>query len=356
MRVIISPSLIAVALLSAAVPQFAHAQAVPGEAATPPALPTGRDGLIRVDYDPATRSITCVIGPVRLTPRSPYVRIPVQMASMPIDGWLHGFRVGMKDASGMPLPAGLLHHVTFIDPDERELFAPVARRIFAAGPDTDGGNLPGLIGYPVLAHDRFLIAATFESPPDGEIGEAYLHVEFSYSQEGERLIEPRNVYPFHLDVMGFAGNRTFQVPPGRSVRSWQGSPAVEGRVVALGGHVHDFATRLQLVDVTDGRVLWDVRPSTDREGRAARVPVSEMWWGLGRRIAPDHVYRIVVEYDNPLDVAAPGGGMAEIGGIILVEKGIAWPALDPTDPTYVQDLEETLAGPDRPADALPLAP
>jgi hypothetical protein len=342
--------------MSTMAPRCAQAQAVPGEAGRPPALPTYRDELIRVAHDTAARSITCVIGPVRLTPRTPYVRIPVQMASMPIDGWLHGFRVGMKDAAGMPLPAGLLHHVTFIDPDARELFAPVARRIFAAGRDTDGGDLPGLIGYPVLASDRFLIAATFESPPDEEIGEAYLHVEFSYSQEGESLIEPRNVYPFHLDVMGFVGSRTFQVPPGRSMRSWQGSPAVEGRILALGGHVHDFATRLQLLDVTDGKLLWDVRPSADRDGRVAGVPIHEFWWSLGRRITPDHVYRIVVEYDNPMDDAAPGGGMAEIGGIIVLKKGIAWPALDPTDPAYVQDLEETLAAPDRPADALLLAP
>lgn len=355
-RVAILPALIAMALVATPAPPSAHAQAVPSESATPPALPTGRDGLIRVAHDPAARSITCVIGPVRLTPRTPYVRIPVQMASLPIDGWLHGFRVGMKDAAGMPLPVGLLHHVTFIDPDDRELFAPVARRIFAAGPDTDGGDLPGLIGYPVLAHDRFLVAATFESPPDEEVAEAFLHVEFTYSQEGERLIEPRNVYPFHLDVMGFTGNRAFQVPPGRSMRAWQGSPAVEGRVLALGGHVHDFATRLRLVDVTDGKVLWDVRPAADREGRTAGIPIHEMWWGLGRRITPDHLYRIVVEYDNPLDVPAPGGGMAEIGGIILVQKGIAWPALDPTDPVYVRDLEETLAAPDRPADALVRAP
>jgi hypothetical protein len=196
----------------------------------------------------------------------------------------------------------------------------------------------------------------FESPPDEEVAEAFLHVEFSYSQEGERLIEPRNVYPFHLDVMGFTGNRIFRVPPGRSMRSWQGSPAVEGRVLALGGHVHDFATRLQLVDVTDGKVLWDVRPAADRDGRTTGIPTREMWWGFGRRITPEHVYRIVVEYDNPLDIAAPGGGMAEIGGVVLVEKGIAWPALEPTDPAYVRDLEETLAAPDRPADALVLAP
>lgn len=352
----LAPALAAVALLAIAGPPTVLGQAVPRETAAPPELPTGRDGLVRIVHDPAARSLSFVIGPVRLMPGTPYVRLPVQMTSMPIDGWLHGFQVAMKDAEGLPLPGGRLHHVNFIDPDDRELFSPVARRVFAAGSHTRGVDLPGVIGYPVQLSDRLLIAAVFESPPEEEIAEAYLHVEFSYSQEGESLIEPRNVYPFHLDVMGFVGTRAFRVPPGRSMRSWQGSPAVEGRVLALGGHVHDFATRLRLVDVTTGAVLWDVRPSTDRDGRLAGLPVGEMWWGLGKRIAPDHVYRITVEYDNPLDVAAPEGGMGEIGGIILVRKGIAWPALDPTDPAYVRDLEETLAAPDRPAGALLLAP
>ena len=71
-----------------------------------------------------------------------------------------------------------------------------------------------------------------------------------------------------------------------------------------------------------------------------------MWWWLGKHVYPDRVYRIEVEYDNPLDIPAPSGGMGEIGGIILVEKGIAWPRLESTDPLYAADLENTLTAPE----------
>ncbi|MEJ2482269.1 MAG: hypothetical protein P8049_03895 [Gemmatimonadota bacterium] len=348
-RLLTLASILATSTLLFGAAPAARAQQTRSPTAAPPELPVGRDDLIRVERDPAAHTIEYVIGPVRLRPETPSVRIPVQMTSIPIDGWLQGFRVTVRDGEGSLLPSGLLGHVTFIDPDERELFSPVARRVFAAADDVLRGAVPGLIGYPVEAGDRLLVSAVFRSPEGEGNGEeesrdAFLHVIFTYSLEGENLIEPRNVYPFHLDVMGFVGDRTFVVPPGRSMRAWQGSPAVEGRVLALGGHVHDFATRLRLLDVTTGEVLWDVAPESSRDGRVDGIPIHEMWWGLGRPITTEHVYRIEVEYDNPLSLPSPGGGRGEIGGIILVEKGIAWPKLNPGDPDYAEDLANVLAG------------
>ena len=142
--------------------------------------------------------------------------------------------------------------------------------------------------------------------------------------------------------MGFVGEKDFVVPPGRSKRAWQGSPAVEGRILGIGGHTGDYATRLRLVNVTSGAVLWDISPILDDEGRLREIPRSEMWRSLGTRIFTDQVYRIEVEYDNPLDMPAPGGGMGQIGGVILVAKGIAWPHLEPTNPSYAADLESTI--------------
>jgi hypothetical protein len=295
----------------------------------------------------AERIIEYVIGPVELDSGQSQLRTPIQMVEMPIAGWFHGFDVSMKDADGNRIPIETLQHVNFIDPDQRELFAPVARRVMAAGTETSRQTLPTLIGYPVQPGDRLLIAAVFANPTGADISEAYLHVEFNYSLEGENLIEPRNVYPFQLDVMGFVGEKDFVVPPGRSKRAWQGSPAVEGRILGIGGHTGDFATRLRLVNVTSGAVLWDVSPNLDSKGRLEAIPRSEMWWGLGTGIFTDQVYRIEVEYDNPLDVPLPGGGMGEIGGVILVAKGIAWPDLESTDPSYAADLENTLTAPRR---------
>ena len=343
-------------LIGLIVPAGAPGQTVPSaDAVEPPALPTGRDELIRIADRPDERIIEYVIGPVELEAGTSPLRTPIQMAGMPIDGWLHGFDISMRDADGNRIPMETLHHVNFIDPDQRELFSPVARRLLAAGRETARQRQPGLFGYPVQPGDRFLIAAMFSNPTEADYPEAYLHVAFDYSLEGEKLIEPRNIYPFNLDVMGHAGVKQFVVPPGRSKRAWQGIPAVAGRILAIGGHVNDFARRLRLVDVTNGTVVWEVRPVLDRAGHLEEVPRKEMWWWLGKHIYPDRVYRIEAEYDNPLDGPAPDGGMGKIGGVILVEKGIAWPMLEPTDPKYAADLENTLTAPER-TDAAQQAP
>jgi hypothetical protein len=336
------------AFLGLASPTVAAGQATPtSEAVKPPALPIGRNELVRVVDRAGERVIEYVIGPMELDSGIPHLRTPIQMVELTIAGWFHGFDVSMKDGEGNRIPIETLQHVNFIDPGQRELFSPVARRVMAAGAETSRQTLPTLIGYPVQPGDHFLITAVFANPTGADIPAAYLHVEFNYSLEGENLIEPRNVYPFQLDVMGFVGEKNFVVPPGRSMRSWQGSPAVEGRILGLGGHTGDFATRLRLVNVTSGAVLWDVSPILDADGHLEAIPRSERWWGLGTRIFTDQVYRIEVEYDNPLDVPVPGGGRGEIGGVILVAKGIAWPRLEPTNPSYAADLENTLTAPRR---------
>jgi hypothetical protein len=308
----------------------------------PPSLPARQNDLVRVVDRAGERIIEFVIGPVALDSGMSPLRTPIQMVEVPIAGWFHGFDVSMKDADGNRLPIETLRHVNFIDPDQRELFSPVARRVMAAATETSRQILPTLIGYPVQPGDRYLITAVFANPTGPDIPAGYLHVEFNYSLEGEKLIEPRNVYPFQLDVMGFVGEKDFVVPPGRSKRAWQGSPAVEGRILGIGGHTGDYATRLRLVNVTSGAVLWDISPILDDEGRLREIPRSEMWRSLGTRIFTDQVYRIEVEYDNPLDMPAPGGGMGQIGGVILVAKGIAWPHLEPTNPSYAADLESTI--------------
>jgi hypothetical protein len=326
----------------------ARAQITPAEApAEAPALPVGPSDLVEVDDDPDARHVDLLIGPVELRSGMPQLRLPIQMATLPVDGWLHGFRVTMEDAAGAAIPMEILHHVNLIDPDERGLFSPIARRVLAAGRETSEQQLPRLIGYPVQQGDRVMISAMFANPTVTDVPDAYLRVRLFYSLEGDGVFEPRNVYPFYLDAMGPVGPKSFAVPPGRSTRAWEGSPAVPGRVLGIGGHLHDYASLLRLVDATTGTVLWEVTPEKDEEGRVTGVPSTEFLWQLGKEVHPEHLYRIEVVYDNPLDVPAPDGGMGEIGGVILVDKDVAWPAFDGASPVYVADLVNTLTAPER---------
>jgi hypothetical protein len=241
----------------------------------------------------------------------------------------------------------LLHHVNFIDPDARGLFSPIARRVIAAGRETAKQSLPGILGYPVEKGDRMLISAMFANPTGTDYPEAYLHVRLKYSREGDGWFEPRDVFPFYLDVMGPVGPKGFAVPPGHTVRSWEGSPAVDGRILGIGGHLHDYATKLRLMDVTSGRTIWETGPEENADGRVTGVPSKTFLLRLGKKIYADHVYRIEVEYDNPMDHAAPDGGMGAIGGVVWVGKDTRWPEFDRHDAAYVEDLRQTLTAPER---------
>lgn len=315
--------------------------------ADPPPLPLHRNELVEVRTLADERTVEFVIGPVALEAGMEHLRLPIQMAEFPVDGWMHGFEMEMVDGAGEPIPSELLHHVNFIDPDKRELFFPIARRVMAAGRETSTERLPGVIGYPMADGDRMLISAMFANSLERDFDDAHLVVRFFYSTESDGLIQPRDIFPFYLDVMGPLGAKDFPLPPGRTVKAWEGKPAVDGRILGIGGHVHDYATRLALIDVTDGKTLWEVEPEGTPGGHITGVPSDRFLWSLGKKIHADHVYRIEVEYHNPLDEPAPDGGMGAIGGAVWVGKDVRWPEFDRTNEMYLGDLENTLTAPDR---------
>ncbi len=319
----------------------------PAGAQTPPSLPEGRSELVQIIDHPEDRVLELVVGPAELSTEGHHVRLPVQLVELPFEGWLHGFEWEITDPRGQKLPDELLHHINLIDPDQRELFSPIARRVMAAGRETTKQELPRLLGYPVESGARVLVSAMFARPTGRDYKEVYLHVHLSYSREGDGLVRPREVYPFYLDVMGPVGRKSFPIPPGGTVRSWTGSPAVDGRILAIGAHLHDYALFIRLEDVTEGRVVWETKPNRDPDGHVLSVPTGHLWWRGGVKIYKDHEYRIVVEYENATDRYDPEPGMGEIGGLILASGGAEWPVFDRHHPTYVADLTNTLEAPQK---------
>lgn len=311
-----------------------------------PQVPAGGD-IVRVENRPDERFVDFVIGPLDLPADMGHLRPPVQVAEIPVDGWLQGFEVTMEAAGGGALPMDLLHHVNFIDPDKRDVFASIARRVIAAGRETSEKKLPALLGYPIEAGDRMIISSMFANPTGTDFAEAYLRVRIFYSLEEDGFMQPRDVYPFYLDVMGPVGAKDFAVPPGKTVRAYEASPAIEGRILGIGGHLHDYATVLRLEDVTEGKVLWEAEPEYNSEGRLTGVSESLLLMSGGVKVTPDHTYRIYVEYENPMAHPTPDGGMGAIGGVIWASKDVVWPELRRDDPIYVADLINTLEAPEK---------
>jgi hypothetical protein len=158
----------------------------------------------------------------------------------------------------------------------------------------------------------------------------------------ERLVRPIRIFPFYLDVMPPAGIHEYDLPPGHSEKSWEGRPAVSGRILGAGGHVHKYATSLKLEDLTAAKLLYETKPILDANGNVTRMPQDNFISRFGIPIDADHTYRLTVIYENPEPDTIPGGGMGALGGVMLTASGQEWPTIDPRNPEYLKDRAVTL--------------
>ena len=305
-----------------------------------------QDAFLSLKNDAAAGELIFEIGPLHLEANAAHGGVTqpkAQGVALPFSGFLHGFSTEMIDAEGNPIPATLLHHVNVIAPQRRELFSQIMQRVAAAGAETDAVRLPKVIGYPFEEGDSLLFTAMFHNPTATDYHNVRLRVRMPYSRD--RAWYPRWVIqPFYIDVMPPAGFHAYDLPPGRSEKSWEGKPAVAGRVLRIGGHMHRYGVALRLEDVTANKLLWEAVPEFDEEGNVKHVPRKSFLWRGGLELRPDHTYRLTAIYDNPTGQTISGGGMGTLGGVIVPVNRQAWPVIDRTHEDYLADLKVTHEG------------
>jgi hypothetical protein len=259
---------------------------------------------------------------------------------VPRSGVLHGVAMELVDGEGRALPRSILHHVNVIRPGRRELFLPVAQRLFAAGKETGDVRFPPfLAGFPVEEGELWEVLAMLHNPTDRLLEGVEVRIHFPYRAPG-KVFPLLELHPFHLDVAFPAGDKSFDLPPGTHAWSWEGSPAVGGRVLGVSAHLHEKALWIQLEDATAGKVLWEGRPVMGPDGGVAAVPVGSFLLRRGLRLRADRRYRVTVLYENPSERVVPRGGMGVVGGVLVIPRRVRWPAADPADPLFRVDREQ----------------
>lgn len=304
-------------------------------AAAAPALAQQAPGL-RIRDDAARKEMVLEVGPVDLPADGGHRQLPAFHAPIPVDGWLHGYTIEMVDAQGREVPRRTLHHVNVISPERRELFSQIMLRVAAAGQETGATMLPRLMGLRVRPGQQLIVTAMLHNPTEREFRGVSLRMRFPYTAS-RALVKPLSVLPFYLDVMPPASLHSWDLPAGRSSKSWEGRPAVAGRIVGVGGHLHKYGTALRLEDVTAGRVIWEGKPVLDAQGEIVGMPTKKFIWSLGVPVSPDHVYRLTAFYDNPTGQVIPSGAMGALGGVILPSDERRWPGVDRNHPELKLD-------------------
>lgn len=311
-------------------------------------LPVGgqNEPVLSVRNNAEQQELIFELGPLHLEANADHGGVTqprAQGVALPIQGYLHGFTTEMIDASGRTIPSVLLHHVNIIAPQRRELFSHIMQRVGAAGSETGPVLVPRVIGYPVAAGDSLVFTAMFHNPTSETYHNARLRIRMRYT--ADRTWHPRlAVQPFYMDVMPPAGVHAYDLPPGRSERSWEGRPAVDGRIVVLGGHLHKYGVALRLENVTEGKVIFETAPELDAEGNVVGMPKKYFIRQMGIPLRVAHTYRLTAIYDNPTGRTLVGGGMGALGGVMVPDIRQVWPAIDRTHPDYLLDLRLTYEG------------
>lgn len=267
---------------------------------------------------------------------------PVEALTMPIHGYLRGFDYEVVDGDGNLLPREIVHHFNIIDPDHKELFLPISQRLLAAGKETGRQMMPRLLmGVPVYLGQRLVVATMLHNPTGVEYHDVSLRIKLAYTKVGRPwpLFE---VYPFQMDVAFPAGDKSFDLPPGKSSKSWEGKPSMDGRIMVIGSHLHDMATHIVMEDVTTGDTLWTGYPVVADDGELSGVTIGHVYRKLGIKISREHTYRITVFYDNQSGETLVDGGMGVVAGVFMPSRGGAWPRADVDDPLYALDREHYL--------------
>jgi hypothetical protein len=263
---------------------------------------------------------------------------PVYKFEWPVEGWMRGFAVELVDASGKPIARRTMHHMIVINFDRRQLLYPSYERTFGIGQETGDLSLPKTIGVPMKpgTHMGLYLSWANETGQDLEGVELRLRMTYSPSNLNPR---PVAALPIYMDVNLTVGHGNgFLIPPGRSEKAWEFTPSVGGRLLGVGGHLHDYGVGVRLEDAATGKVLTQIASVRTPDGKIKSM--GRKLFGVsgeGLLLKAGRRYRIVGIYDNPTGEKI-NGAMAHMVGLFAPEDYAKWPAIDLSDPTLQDDL------------------
>ncbi len=318
-------------------------------------LAAGLDGTpptptVSVTVDSSRHELTITSGPFDLPnmpPMEDHAMMDLGMShdtrlqrfEWPVNGWFRGFRVELEDGQGRAVPAHVMHHMIMVNFSRRQLLYSAAERLMGTGTETEEVSVPKTIGVPMKPGMKLGMYIAWHNDTGKDLEGVYLKLTMLWTPKNQNP-QPVNALPIYMDVnLTVGGTNMFDVPPGKSTKAYEFTLPVGGRLLGVGGHMHDYGSSVRLEDAETGKVLTQVKAERDAQGKL--VKVSRRLFGVsgeGLRLKAKHRYRVVGEYDNPTGELRVKGAMASMVGLFVPDDMKRWPAVDPRDPTYQRDL------------------
>jgi hypothetical protein len=310
----------------------------------------GTDPTMHISLREDRHEIEVVVGPLQVPPTRSGImdhahshdeETPLAVFAWPVEQGLAGVHLAAYRAGGDPLPRDVFHHVIGVNLDRRQLVYPVAERLFGFGSETPDIKLPDFLEIPVVKGDSIGIYGVWKNETGETLRDVFMQVVLPYAPPGK---EREQVLPIYMDTNNvIGGTNTFDLPPGRHLRSHEFELPVSGALLAAGGHLHDFGTELRVEEVDSGEVVVKLEPEVDREGRVVGVEqaVFRRLFGLLDARVPLREgvrYRVVGEYENPTGNTISEGGMAHVVGLFVPDDLSRLPDVDRSSREYLLDL------------------
>jgi hypothetical protein len=255
----------------------------------------------------------------------------------PVDGYAKAFRVEVRDARGNLLPSSLLHHVTGVTIDRRQYIYESSERLFGIGKETGDVVLPGNLAVPLNKGQRIGYYVAWNNTTAKELRGVSVRVVMTWAppQATSQLIP---VLPIWIDVNNeVGGTNTFDLPPGKSAKSFEFTPPVGGRILGISGHLHDYGVMVRLEDAETNTVLVNLPATRDANGQI-RSMAKKFYAVNALRLKAGHRYRVVAVYDSPLKETIAKGAMGAVVGVIAPDDLARWPSVNPDDPQFRRDM------------------
>jgi hypothetical protein len=296
--------------------------------------PVSKTAKLTVDDNPAAHEMIVRVGPVSLSADSEHTTLaqpPVLWLTIPFDGWLTAYHPSIVDSKGLALANNLLHNVAFYDTGQADfLCSNKEEHIFGAGAEmNDWPVIPGY-GYRVHKNDRIRIATTFENPTAKNYRDAFLQVRIEYQSANTERSTLKDIYPVWFNVMQ-CGESGYNLSPGESTKTAQFKLPYSGKLLGVGGDLHDYGQWLVLKDDRTKQTIAALEADLDSKGRIIAMPVELFSEEGGVPLHGGDVIEVTDAYNNPTGKLISDGAMGVIVGYFLPNQESQLTASRPVD-------------------------
>ena len=293
-----------------------HGGFMSGSESAPHQVASGTSMKVSEGADAQGPFMTVRLGPLNLKAHSDHMvvaQMPERMWEVPITGWFTGYAPRLVNGKGEKLPGRMLHHIALWNTNRSDfLCTNKEEHLFGAGGEMNQWPvLPG-VGYWVEKGDKIRVDTMFHNPTDTNHPDVYLEFDVRYATPDKAKL--RNVYPAWFDVQE-CGNSGYDLAAGES--KTRGTVAVNhtGRLIGVGGHMHDYGTGLVL---SRGEEEIAGLPATSKpNGELESMPIVNFMGTGGYVINKGDKLTTAAAYNNRAGKVLPQGAMGIVVGYFL---------------------------------------